>query len=85
MPPSPSVTDQERPASTGTRQPPDPLTGDRGTEDPLLQHRSRSLRFWITLAVLTTLLAVVIGVLAYGLARQESWTPIPIPTATPGF
>ncbi|PFG67975.1 hypothetical protein B0O41_2800 [Propionibacteriaceae bacterium ES.041] len=69
MRPSPSVTDKA----------PGP------TEDPLLEHRSRSRRFWVTLAILTTLLAVTVGVLAWALARQEAWTPIPIPTASPGY
>lgn len=61
------------------------VTDPESTGDPLLEHRSRSLRFWVTLAVLSTLLAVTVGVLAWALARQQAWTPIPIPTASPGY
>ncbi|WP_141211048.1 hypothetical protein [Enemella dayhoffiae] len=68
-----------------TSTPPSPSATEQRspTTDPLLARRQRSLRFWWVLVALTTALAIVVTFLAWWLARQEPWTPIPIPTGVP--
>lgn len=71
-------------------KPPSPSAADlasgappAGSADPLLPRRTTTVRLWVVLGAILTILAVAAIVAAVLITRQGPLSPVPIPTGVP--